>query len=92
MFFRTIQDELCLPFFDPEELIHFLVYLVPDFLAFLQAHQDELGVFSGKHHLSEIMVLLSHFFDGSNKTSHMAFLLFWLLYRWIKRRVHGVME
>jgi hypothetical protein len=55
------------------------VYLVPDFLAFLQAHQDELGVFSGKQHLPEIMVLFSQFLDGSNKTSHMLFLLFWLL-------------
>jgi len=88
MFFRTIEDELCFTFFNPEELIHFAMHLIPDFLAFLKTHQDELSVFAGEYHLTKIMVLFSQFFYGSNETSHNLFLLVWLL----ERRANEVME
>jgi hypothetical protein len=75
VFLLAIEDEFCFPFFDPEELIDLFVYLVADFLAFLQAHHNQLGMFAGKQHLAEIMVLFSQFFDGSNETGHMLLLL-----------------
>jgi hypothetical protein len=79
MFFRPIQDKLCFTFFNSEELIHLGMHFVSDFLAYLQAHQNELGMFAGEYHLAEIMVLFGQFFDGSNETGHMIFLLVWLL-------------
>ena len=79
VFFCTVENEPGFPLFDPEELVHLAMYLVADLLAFLQAHQDELGVFAGKDHLAKKTVLFSQFFDGPNKSGHMFFLLVWLL-------------
>ena len=88
VFFRTIEDEFCFTFFNPEELVHLFVHLVPDFLAFLQAHQDELGVFAGEYHLAEIIGSFQSISRWIQRNQSYVFLLVWLLEGW----ANGVME
>jgi hypothetical protein len=46
------------------------VHLIADFLARLKAHEYQLAILPGKHHLPKIVVLESLFFDWSEKACH----------------------
>ena len=53
-----------------EELIDIMMYLITNLLGRLQAHHDQLAIFTGEQNLSEIIVLQGLFLDGSNITCH----------------------
>jgi hypothetical protein len=70
MFFRSVEDKFRIPLFDPEKLIDLLMHLIADFLARLKAHEYQLAILPGKHHLPKIVVLESLFFDWAEKACH----------------------
>ena len=68
MLLFLIENEIRLALLNPEELVHVMMNLVPDFLSSLKTHDDPLSIFAGEQNLPEIIVLQCLLLDVANIT------------------------